>query len=488
MLASLMRVILRGLMVKLLGLSLAWLLLVPQTSFAHTMCPNSNVHGTTSLASKFAYQLVKRHTGTCTNQIAISSNGSRVFSSRADCRNGRFNLVGERSGGILPSPLTCTNCTVVGQRDVIIAPDSSAQISAYSTFFDGKVLRYTSTISRGPADANGRTSCSISNASIAGASFGGGGSAASNTAIVGNKTVIETQKKIAQFMATRPNQLVANQPDLTCFLAGACSGGGFDLIVTKGPMNFNLTSQSGNPVWFRLKGSFNKSGTVHNDDLFGAIGAHRHLNQNTLLGLTLELGHQSRIDGVAKIDGTDWLVGPYIVGRLPNQPLFYEARALWGKTNNTISPFGTDSDTFETERFLIQAKVLGKLKYGATTLTPSLSGAFTKDTQIADTDSLEMSFRSKGSNWARWCWVWISTRPLIWVATTGIWVTEFQRSTQAPKAVVPRHHLSRRMTVAARVYTSARHTRFRPKAKLFWVHFITAAGQKTMNPKASNLA
>ena len=388
MLTSLMRVILRGLMVKLLGLSLAWLLLVPQTSFAHTMCPNSNVHGTTSPASKFAYQLVKRHTGTCTNQITISSNGSRVFSSRADCRNGRINFVGEQSGGILPSPLNCTNCTAVGQRDVIIAPDSSAQISAYSTFFDGKVLRYTSTISRGPADANGRTSCSISNASIAGASFGGDGSAASNTAIVGNKTVIETQKKIAQFMATRANQLVANQPDLTCFLAGACSGGGFDLTVTKGPMNFNLTSQFGSPVWCRLKGSRSKSGTAHNDYLFGAIGAHRHLNQNTLLGLTLELDHQSQSDGVAKIDGTDWLVGPYIVGRLPNQPLFSKARAFWGKTNNTISRFGTDSDTFETERFLIQAKVLGKLEYGATTLTPSLSGAFTKDTQTAYTDSL----------------------------------------------------------------------------------------------------
>lgn len=541
MLASLMRVILRGLMVKLLGLSLAWLLLVPQTSFAHTMCPNSNVHGTTGPASKFAYQLVKRHTGTCTNQIAISSNGSRVFSSRADCRNGRFNFVGEQSRGILPSPLNCTNCTAVRQRDVIIAPDSSAQISAYSTFFDGKVLRYTSTISRGPADANGRTSCSISNASIAGASLGGdatsptvvigaltgpidgtytaaitfseastnfaradlslsnstatlsgsginytatltpagdvklsvlegaftdaatntstasneviatfdgtlrsvvisdlpqrvlgtttfnatvagisgtdaiytlsvlatgqggaslhipenraqdgagNGSAASNTAIVSNKTVIETQKKIAQFMATRANQLVANRSDLTCFLAGACSAGGFDPNVTKGQMNFNLTPQSGSPVWCRLKGSRSKSGTVHNDDLFGAIGAHRHLNQNTLLGLTLELDHQSRIDGVAKVDGTDWLVGPYIVGRLPNQPLFYEARAFWGKTNNTISRFGTDSDTFETERFLIQAKALGKLEYGATTLTPSLSGAFTKDTQIADTDSL----------------------------------------------------------------------------------------------------
>jgi hypothetical protein len=153
-------------------------------------------------------------------------------------------------------------------------------------------------------------------------------------------------------------------------------------------MNFNLTSQFGSPVWCRLKGSRSKSGTGHNDDLFGAIGAHRRLNQNTLLGLTLELDHQSRIDGVAKIDGADWLVGRYIVGRLPNQPLFYKARALWGKTNNTISRFGTDSDTFQTERFLIQAKVLGKLECGATTLTPSLSGAFTKDTQTAYTDSL----------------------------------------------------------------------------------------------------
>lgn len=158
---------------QLLALCLLWGVASAQAAFAQTSCPNASVHGGTSPGWAYAYQTANRANGTCSNAVAIPANGSRMFASRADCRAGRFVFVGENGGGIVPSPFTCTNCTAKASRDAVIAPNSSAQISAYFTYSDGVRVRYTSTISRGPADVNGYTQCSISGATMTGGSYGG---------------------------------------------------------------------------------------------------------------------------------------------------------------------------------------------------------------------------------------------------------------------------------------------------------------------------
>lgn len=82
------------------------------------------------------------------------------------------------------------------------------------------------------------------------------------------------------------------------------------------------------------------------------------------------------------------LVGPYVVARLPEQPLFFEARLLYGMSSNEISPFGTYTDNFESERFLALFKVAGEIQNGRTTIVPSIQASFTSDTQRAYTDGL----------------------------------------------------------------------------------------------------
>ena len=54
-----------------------------------------------------------------------------------------------------------------------------------------------------------------------------------------------------------------------------------------------------------------------------------------------------------------------------------------------VSPFGTYTDGFDTERVLAQLKVAGELQYNATTVIPSLQLAYTSDNQDAYVDSLD---------------------------------------------------------------------------------------------------
>ncbi|PHR87262.1 MAG: hypothetical protein COA78_37270 [Blastopirellula sp.] len=79
---------------------------------------------------------------------------------------------------------------------------------------------------------------------------------------------------------------------------------------------------------------------------------------------------------------------PYFVAKTPEQPLFIEGRLLYGQTENEISPLGTYTDSFQTERKLAQLRVTDEYQYRATTLMPLLDATYTDDTQQAYTDNL----------------------------------------------------------------------------------------------------
>ncbi|ANU07434.1 autotransporter outer membrane beta-barrel domain-containing protein [Paraurantiacibacter namhicola] len=58
------------------------------------------------------------------------------------------------------------------------------------------------------------------------------------------------------------------------------------------------------------------------------------------------------------LGGEGWMAGPYITARLAPD-LFLDARAAWGQSANTISPFGTYTDTFDTDRLLLAGTLTG---------------------------------------------------------------------------------------------------------------------------------
>lgn len=223
----------------------------------------------------------------------------------------------------------------------------------------------------------------------AAADAAGNASMVSNTLIIANDVVAETSKVIAQFMQARANQLVSSQPSLTGFLSGGSSGG-FDMAVTQAGGGFDFASSSfdNKGVWVRLNGSWTNEDTRESQYVLGVIGSHYTVSPNLLVGGMVELDYMMQNDGPATVEGQGWLAGVYFVARTPNQPLFIDGRALYGQTTNDVSPLGTYTDQFDTERMLAQVKVSGEMQYGATTVLPSLQLSYTTDDQDAYVDGL----------------------------------------------------------------------------------------------------
>lgn len=249
----------------------------------------------------------------------------------------------------------------------------------------GSGANYTATIT---ATGSGDVAVSIPAGAATDASANG--NTASNSLTISNSTVEETQTAIAQFMLSRANQLISNQPNLTTLLAGGGSGRA-DLSVTRAGGNFHLATptDTNNGLWAKLNGSWSNEDTRETQYVFGALGSHYAFSPELLVGSMVELDYLRQDDGPAKVEGQGWMAGLYAVARAPNHPLFIDGRVLYGQTVNDISPLGTYTDRFDTDRWLAQLKVSGELMYGATTVVPSLQLSYTTDDQHAYTDSLD---------------------------------------------------------------------------------------------------
>jgi hypothetical protein len=203
---------------------------------------------------------------------------------------------------------------------------------------------------------------------------------ASNTLVIGNQIVEITQEAIAGFMLGRANNLASNQPGLTRFLQGSGCGT-FSANANEAAGSINGCVSQGN-TWAEITGAWSGDDSY----VLGSFGAHGFVNPNLLVGGMLQFDNAK--DSANNASGTGWMVGPYFVAQVPEQPLFFEGRLLYGQTDNDISPLGTYTDSFETERWLAQLRATGEYKYQNTTLMPLLDVTYTDDTQKAYTDSL----------------------------------------------------------------------------------------------------
>ncbi|WP_441866182.1 HYR domain-containing protein [Phaeovulum sp. W22_SRMD_FR3] len=214
---------------------------------------------------------------------------------------------------------------------------------------------------------------------------------ASNLLVLADTTVAETQETIADFMFTRANQLVSNQPELSALLNGAARGHA-NAAVTRGYGTFEFGAGLGavgfDNAWFQLKGAKTKDDTADSLYMFGAIGGHVQLRETMLLGAMLQFDHQSQDDGARRVKGSGWLAGPYFVARLAEHPITFEGSLLYGRSQNRVSPFGTYEDGFDTKRVLGQVKVTGAYDLRGLQLSPYLKLAYTRDAQSAYIDAL----------------------------------------------------------------------------------------------------
>lgn len=159
----------------------------------------------------------------------------------------------------------------------------------------------------------------------------------------------------------------------------------FNAQASSGAGSFDLRLMSDTGFWTEASGSYTRAGNSKTHYAFGAMGAHVSLNPNLSIGGLLEIDSTSfKLDG-GEMSGAGWMAGPYVVGKLPDQPIFFEARALVGKTNNKLDTGvgGLVLDGIKTERWLVQAKVQGAYNLGSVVMKPLLDVSYTRDTMGA---------------------------------------------------------------------------------------------------------
>ncbi len=194
---------------------------------------------------------------------------------------------------------------------------------------------------------------------------------------------------IADFMQNRARNLIANQPGLTGLLSGQQSGGNFNAQVTRGVMDLDTQARSG-PLWFSLRGSatdYDNGG--ENVYALGVAGGHIEINSGLIFGGMLQFDYsKDNLGSGVETRGTGWMAGPYVVAQMGAQPVFFEGRLLYGQTDNKISPFGTFTDSFESERWLAMVAVSGSYEAEHMRIFPRLQFSHSSDKQLAYIDSL----------------------------------------------------------------------------------------------------
>ncbi|WP_299620499.1 autotransporter domain-containing protein [uncultured Tateyamaria sp.] len=136
------------------------------------------------------------------------------------------------------------------------------------------------------------------------------------------------------------------------------------------------------------------NGTGH----FGIIyaGVDYLVTPDMLVGVMLQFDDMEDASSATNstVSGTGWMVGPYMTMRL-NDRLYFDGRIAVGQSNNTVSPFNTYSDDFDTNRWLVKAALTGEFTRGAWTIRPNASLSYYEEKQLGYTDSLNVAIPSQ---------------------------------------------------------------------------------------------
>ena len=117
---------------------------------------------------------------------------------------------------------------------------------------------------------------------------------------------------------------------------------------------------------------------------FGAAGSdtqleagHLYLGADYLIAPAARLGWLTQFDWASETTGSlngsahgdGWMTGPYVALHLsPN--VIFDGRFAWARSNNQVSPTGTYTDDFSTERTLWFGRMTGDYGRGAWRLSP----------------------------------------------------------------------------------------------------------------------
>ncbi|WP_300549902.1 HYR domain-containing protein [Roseovarius sp.] len=155
----------------------------------------------------------------------------------------------------------------------------------------------------------------------------------------------------------------------------------------------SLMSQS--PWEFWIEGSYANIRSGDRDGSFTIVhtGVDYLFNRNLLMGLGMQYDDTS-LNGVQDgISGKGFMFGPYMTARL-KENLFFDARAAWGESDNRVSPFGTYTDSYDSERWLATAALVGDYQVGDIVFSPEARLSWYEETSDPYVDSLSVAIPS----------------------------------------------------------------------------------------------
>ncbi len=135
----------------------------------------------------------------------------------------------------------------------------------------------------------------------------------------------------------------------------------------------------GYDMWMQVNGARSKTGGSESNLWIGHFGGHIFVRPNLLIGglVQLDWAEETNDSLGSSVDGLGWMAGPYITAKFPEHNLFLDARAAWGQSNNTmkLDADGTNDD-FDTERWLISAKLSGVIEANDWIIRPAVSVSY----------------------------------------------------------------------------------------------------------------
>ena len=219
-----------------------------------------------------------------------------------------------------------------------------------------------------------------------------------------------TRRLVQNFIAGRAKRILSSSPKLSdrfrprrTGIAESWYSANFTDTTTEisysGETDFGYTYSSLNQPILRGWIDTIYISSVDDDDkdesLMVHAGIDSHTSPNSIIGLLLQYDSTDRDftdpifgsqDG-SNIKGDGWLVGPYHTISFGNSSTL-ESRVSYGRSKNSISPTGTYTDIFNTERYLGSIKYSGNLESGNLRVSPDLNYLYYLEKQLSYTDGL----------------------------------------------------------------------------------------------------
>lgn len=241
-----------------------------------------------------------------------------------------------------------------------------------------------------------------------------------------------TQRVISNFMSRRGDQITANDPDLTHRLNGNANGNGGAVNFTgegtlgQTQMAFSTSlrqivgageaarrnraaelgglmalgqtglkdaipapDEEGFDLWVEGKWAHVDDETRDSELGLLYVGFDYRFNRDLALGILTQFDWTDETDSLvgAKADGFGWMVGPYVVARLMSQ-LIFDGRVTFGQSDNDVNPFGTYTDSFDGNRWLIRGQLTGELEHAGIAIAPHVRVIYYEERQESYVDSL----------------------------------------------------------------------------------------------------